>query len=100
LSKTFTNDTIMTLINKDFIAIKFNFEKENEKNETYNFNGKQYTTKEIIGLLLNAKKGTPVELGIPLTVLLDITTNNSEPSMGFKTPSDLSQLLQKYIKES
>lgn len=96
LNITFTSDSIMPLMNKDYIAIKFNFEKESEKNGIYNFNGGKYNTKELIGILLNAKKGTPVELGVPLTVFLDIVTNKRVPEMGFKSPSELKSLLQKY----
>jgi len=96
LELTFPNDEIAPLINKDFIAIKFNFEKENEKNEIYEFSGNEYDINELIGIFLNAEKGKPVQLGVPLMVFLDIAKTKSAPEMGFKSPADLKPLLKKY----
>lgn len=100
LSKTFTDQEVISTINKDYVAIKFNFENEREKNLTYKFVEKDITLPELMGFLWNAEKGQPIPIAVPTTVFININEKKSEQVCGFMIPSDYTIELNNYISKT
>ena len=90
LDKTFTKEDVITLINNEFIAVKFDV----EANETYAYNENEYVGTQLLGQFM--ENGT---LGIPASVILNTKSNNSKLEAGLKDNIEMVVMLNKYKKE-
>ncbi len=87
LDKTFTNEETISLINKDYIAIKYDLEEK----ATYTYEGKEYIGNQLAGKLLNSN-----QLSIPAMAFVETKTNTSKAELGLKNHEEMHAILKKY----
>lgn len=85
--KTFNKTEVSEIVNENFIAVKFDIEKEVD----YNFKGKMYKGKELLGILTNNELK-----GIPSTVFVSVKTEKIKLEPGFISADDMKLSLEKY----
>lgn len=84
---TYTDSSIIELINKKFVAIKFNPEKTDVKHQ---LDGKTYNSMELLSILSNGKQS-----GYPTTYFVNAKQNKVlEPFEGYAGPVDFLKVLQ------
>lgn len=88
--KTFSNEAVADLVNKKLIAVKL----DPESKETYSYEGKDYSSGELISLLSNEQVK-----GIPSTVFYNPETKKSELAGGFIEAKDFKKILKKKTKK-
>lgn len=86
--KTFANKDIVQKMNKDFIGIKLNPEKEG----AYEFQGKQYSGKDLIMKLSDDKFR-----GYPTTFFVAPNSGNAKMAVGFIKAEQFSTILDEYV---
>ena len=86
---TWAKKEVITALNKDFIAIKFNPELPG----TYDYNGKKYDGKDLSNAITNNKLS-----GYPTTCYLITKTKKVYLEVGYKNAADELPLLAKYAK--
>ncbi len=88
---TYAKKSVVDLINKDFIAIKFNPEK---RGITYNFEGKNYTGQELAGVISNYQIS-----GYPTTIFLYPKDKKMNVIGGFQNEINFKGILQEIRNE-
>lgn len=86
--KTYNEEGVVSLINKDYIPIKFNPEDK----ETYTYNGKEYNGMELLAKLTDGEF-----MGIPATLFLSSSSDKSVLEGGFITAEGFKELLGEHI---
>ncbi len=87
LDKTFTKEATISLINKDFVAVKYDVDKK----ATYVFDGREYQGNQLAGALIKSE-----QLGIPTTAFVYTKTSISIAEAGLKNHEEMQTLLGKY----
>lgn len=89
--ETYAKSEIITLVNKDFIAIKFNPEK---KDITYTYEGKKYNGQELAGVI-----GDYQINGYPATLFINTQTKKKNLYMGYKNAVEFKTILEGFAKK-
>jgi len=87
LDKTFTNETTVSMINKDFIAVKYDL----DDSQKFKYNGKEYEGKQFAMKLSGSG-----QLGIPAIAFVDAKANKNVLEGGLKNHEEMQALLKKY----
>lgn len=87
--KTYSNKEVITAINKNFVAIKLNPEKD----ATYDYNGKKYTGSQLVNVLTNNNL-----TGYPTTCFHNTKTKKTIMEVGYKDDKAMIPILAKYAK--
>ena len=87
---TYTNIDVINLINKYFIAVKFNPEKTNV---SYDVDGSFYDGRQLHAMLVNNQS-----TGYPTTVFLYTKERKLYLQPGYQGPEQFVQMLNKYIE--
>ena len=83
--KTYNNEEIIQLINKDYIPVKFDIEAK----EKYLFQGEEISGKELLSSI------SKVEIrGIPTTLFWKPGSKKVKPVVGLKDPQEMKKLLK------
>jgi len=90
LDKTFNKEEISSIINKDFIAVKFDVDEKAE----YEFKGKKYKGKELLGVLTNNELK-----GIPSTIFVSTVDDKTKLKAGFVDVENMKTALIKHKGE-
>ena len=86
---TYSQKSVIDLINKDFIAIKLNPELDGE----YTYNKKKYNGQKLVSVLTDNKLS-----GYPTTCFHFPKAKKTHMEVGYKGKDDMSSLLVKYAK--
>lgn len=87
--ETFTKPGVIDLMNKEFVAIKFNPEKEG----SYTYDGKQYSGQQLAALISNNQLS-----GYPTTVFYFPQTKEFKIEVGFKNAEQFTDILNNMVK--
>lgn len=85
----YAKPSVSQIINKDFIAVKFNPEITGV---TYTFNGKNYTGEQLAGEITNHTLQ-----GYPTTVFMNPKNNKSDVQSGYKNEEQMKRTLEEII---
>lgn len=84
---TYTDSAVIAIVNKNFVAIKFNPEKTDV---SYNIDGKTYNGGELLSILSHGQ-----QVSYPTTFFINTKGNNLlSPYVGYAGPAEFSQMLQ------
>lgn len=85
--KTFRSPEVSSLANQDFIPVKLDIDLE----ETYDYNGKRYSGKELLGQLASGQM-----MGIPSTIFYFPEQNKKYLETGYKTVEEFVPVLSEH----
>lgn len=83
--ETYTNSEVISMLNKDYVLVKFNPEKSGI---TYKYNGKSYDGMALAGAISNNTLS-----GYPTTIFINPKTHKTEMVVGFKKAEQLKEIL-------
>lgn len=89
--ETYAKSEIIDIINKDFVAIKFNPEK---KDITYTYEGKKYNGQELAGVI-----GDYQINGYPATLFINTKTKKKNLIMGYKNAVEFKGILEGFTQK-
>jgi uncharacterized protein YyaL (SSP411 family) len=88
---TYSKKSIIDMINKDFIAVKFNPEKPYSD---YSIEGAKYNNSQLFGMLVNNQR-----VGYPTTVFIYTDTKKIDLFSGYQDEANFKISLEKYLSQ-
>jgi thioredoxin-related protein len=86
---TYTKQAVIDMLNKDFVAIKFNPEI---KFDEYDIEGAKYTSSQLFSMLCNNQR-----VGYPTTVFLFTSNKKIYLQSGYQDEANFKKLLEYYL---
>lgn len=87
-TKTFTNEEVVAIINKNYIPIKLDIDVVMKGKDVFKKDGKEISGKELLLSFV-----PPGPLGIPLNIIIVTDSEKNEMISGLKDPIEMKEIL-------